>query len=255
MGTYGCKVIVMAPPAARRRNPRGQGGQLRDEILTAARELLIETGTDSAVTLRAIARKVGIAPPSIYAHFDTPDQIVEAVVTETRSLLVRQLETARAEADGARERLLADCRAYLAFGAERPELYALLFSRPRPRGHSTTEERVDQAVHHLAPIVGETVAAGSRPPRRSRYSCATSPTRCTTARPVRRTPSPRRPPSGRPCTASSCSAPGFPASRGRPRPTGGRDHQPPRLPARAHDRMTFPRDAPTRPSPGGVVTS
>ncbi len=131
--------------------------------MTAARELLIETGTDSAVTLRAIARKVGIAPPSIYAHFDTPDQIVEAVVTETRSLLVRQLETARAEADSARERLLADCRAYLAFGAERPELYALLFSRPRPRGSSTTEERVDQAVRHLAPIVGETVASQLAP--------------------------------------------------------------------------------------------
>ena len=163
MRTYACKVIAMAPPAARRRNPRGQGGQLRDEIVTAARELLIETGTDSAVTLRAIARKVGIAPPSIYAHFDTPDQIVEAVVTETRSLLVRQLEAARAEAEDARERLLADCRAYLAFGAERPELYALLFSRPRPKGHSTTEERVDQAVRQLAPIVGESIAAQLAP--------------------------------------------------------------------------------------------
>ncbi len=163
MRTYACKVIVMAPPAARKRNPRGQGAQLRDEIVTAARELLIETGSDSAVTLRAIARKVGIAPPSIYAHFDTPDQIVEAVVTETRSLLVRQLETARAEAEGARERLLADCRAYLVFGAEQPELYALLFSRPRPRGSSTTEERVDRAVRQLAPIVGESIATQLAP--------------------------------------------------------------------------------------------
>ncbi|MGW3284542.1 TetR/AcrR family transcriptional regulator [Streptomyces sp. NPDC001002] len=153
----------MAPPASRRRNPRGQGGQLRDEIVTAARELLVETGSDSAVTLRAIARKVGIAPPSIYAHFDTPDQIVEAVVTETRSLLVRDLETARAGAKDARERLLADCHAYLVFGAERPELYALLFSRPRPKGSSVTEERIDQAVRRLAPIVGETVATQLAP--------------------------------------------------------------------------------------------
>ncbi|WP_446039497.1 TetR/AcrR family transcriptional regulator [Streptomyces sp. SID1121] len=153
----------MAPAAARRRNPRGQGGQLRDEIVTAARELLVESGSDSAVTLRAIARKVGIAPPSIYAHFDTPDQIVEAVVTETRSLLVRHLEAARAGADDARERLLADCHAYLVFGAEQPELYALLFSRPRPRGSSTTEERIDQAVRQLAPIVGEPIASQLAP--------------------------------------------------------------------------------------------
>ncbi|WP_066951934.1 TetR/AcrR family transcriptional regulator, partial [Streptomyces lushanensis] len=112
---------------------------------------------------RAIARRVGIAPPSIYAHFDTPDQIVEAVVTETRSLLVRHLETARAGAEGARERLLADCHAYLVFGAEQPELYALLFTRPRPRGSSTTEERVDQAVRQLAPIVGEPIASQLAP--------------------------------------------------------------------------------------------
>lgn len=163
MRTYACKVIAMAPAAARRRNPRGQGGQLRDEIVTAARELLVETGSDSAVTLRAIARKVGIAPPSIYAHFDTPDQIVEAVVTDTRSLLVRQLETARAGAEGARERLLADCHAYLAFGAEQPKLYAVLFSRPRLRGSSITEERIDQAVRQLAPIVGEPIASQLAP--------------------------------------------------------------------------------------------
>jgi AcrR family transcriptional regulator len=153
----------MAPAAARRRNPRGQGGQLRDEIVTAARELLVETGSDGAVTLRAIARRIGIAPPSIYAHFDTPEQIVEAVVTETRSLLVRHLETARAGADGARERLLADCHAYLAFGAEQPELYAVLFSRPRPRGSSTTEERIDEAVRQLTPIVGEPIASQLAP--------------------------------------------------------------------------------------------
>ena len=153
----------MAPVAARRRNPRGQGGQLRDEIVTAARELLVETGSDGAVTLRAIARRIGIAPPSIYAHFDTPEQIVEAVVTETRSLLVRHLETARAGAEGPRERLLADCHAYLAFGAEQPELYAVLFSRPRPRGGSTTEERIDEAVRQLTPIVGEPIASQLAP--------------------------------------------------------------------------------------------
>ncbi len=88
---------------------------------------------------------------------------MEAVVTETRSLLVRHLETARAGAEGARERLLADCHAYLVFGAEQPELYALLFTRPRPRGSSTTEERVDQAVRQLAPIVGEPIASQLAP--------------------------------------------------------------------------------------------
>ncbi|MFD8920824.1 TetR/AcrR family transcriptional regulator, partial [Streptomyces sp. NPDC059569] len=135
----------------------------RHRSVTAAGAVLLAPGGDRAVRWGGNAPTVGIAPPSIYAHFDTPDQIVEAVVTETRSLLVRHLETARAGADGARERLLADCHAYLVFGAEQPELYALLFSRPRPRGSSTTEERIDQAVRQLAPIVGEPIASQLAP--------------------------------------------------------------------------------------------
>ncbi|MEK8172669.1 TetR-like C-terminal domain-containing protein [Streptomyces sp. M19] len=45
------------------RNRRGQGGRLREEIVTAAVGLLDETGEESAITLRSVARRVGIAAP------------------------------------------------------------------------------------------------------------------------------------------------------------------------------------------------
>ena len=114
--------------------------QLRTDIVQAARELLIETGSDSTVTLRAIARRVGIAAPSIYAHFDDPDQIVQAVLGEAFAELVARLERARADVAPGRDRLVACCRAYLAFGAEQPALYGLLFSRPQPVSMSGAEE-------------------------------------------------------------------------------------------------------------------
>ncbi|HJP66477.1 MAG TPA: TetR/AcrR family transcriptional regulator, partial [Actinomycetota bacterium] len=38
---------------ARRRAPRGQGERLREEILEAAERLLIETGSEDAVSIRA----------------------------------------------------------------------------------------------------------------------------------------------------------------------------------------------------------
>ena len=116
---------------SRTRNPRGSGAQLRDEIVQAARALLIESGTESAVTLRAVARRVGIAAPSIYAHFDSPEQIVRAVVTETFDLLQARIDQARWAASTPRDRLIAGCRAYLAFGAEHAALYGLLFTRAR----------------------------------------------------------------------------------------------------------------------------
>ncbi|MBC8092832.1 MAG: TetR/AcrR family transcriptional regulator [Pseudonocardia sp.] len=115
----------------RTRNARGSGAQLRSEIVQAARGLLIETGAESAVTLRAVARRVGIAAPSIYTHFDSPEQIVQAVVTETFSLLEARIDDARRAAATPRDRLIAGCRAYLAFGAEHSALYGLLFARDR----------------------------------------------------------------------------------------------------------------------------
>jgi hypothetical protein len=52
-----------APPQAQRRNQRGEGGRLREEIITAASQMIGETGDDTALTVRGVARRVGIAAP------------------------------------------------------------------------------------------------------------------------------------------------------------------------------------------------
>jgi hypothetical protein len=53
----------------RPRAPQGSGDQLRAEIIGAATALLVGSGNPEHVTLRAVARKVGIAAPSNYLHF------------------------------------------------------------------------------------------------------------------------------------------------------------------------------------------
>ncbi len=115
--------------AGRARNRRGEGRLLREEILSAALDLLDETGDSSAVTLRAVARGAGISAPAIYAHFPDRDAILLAVVQREFDTLGGYLRDA---ADGAgsdvEDRLLAVCAAYLAFARERPQSYALMFS-------------------------------------------------------------------------------------------------------------------------------
>ena len=64
----------------RERNRRGEGGRLRDDILAGATALLERTGSEEAVTLRAVAREVGISAPSIYSHFPDREAIVDAIV-------------------------------------------------------------------------------------------------------------------------------------------------------------------------------
>ena len=93
--------------------------------------MLIENGYESAVTLRAVARRVGIAPRSIYHHFASPEEIVQAVTVETFGELGRCIAAAKLGVDVPRDRLLTGCRAYIAFGIGNPHLYGLLFRRNR----------------------------------------------------------------------------------------------------------------------------
>lgn len=92
-----------------------------------------------------MARRIGIAAPSIYAHFDGADEIVQAVVDETFRLLHARIELARQVASPGRDRLIAGCRAYVAFGTEHAALYGLLCTRarmPRPVRSSTRSPEV-----------------------------------------------------------------------------------------------------------------
>ncbi|KZM71375.1 TetR/AcrR family transcriptional regulator [Nocardia terpenica] len=112
----------------RARNPRGEGARLRDEIVAAAVALLDETGEDSAITLRSVARRAGIAAPSIYRHFPDQPAIMLAVVQNAFTELDDQLCAALRAADEApRSRLLALCHGYLDFARARPARYRTMF--------------------------------------------------------------------------------------------------------------------------------
>ncbi|MBF6060790.1 TetR/AcrR family transcriptional regulator [Nocardia terpenica] len=112
----------------RARNPRGEGARLRDEIVAAAVALLDETGEDSAITLRSVARRAGIAAPSIYRHFPDQPAIMLAVVQNAFTELDDQLSAALRAADEApRSRLLALCHGYLDFARARPARYRTMF--------------------------------------------------------------------------------------------------------------------------------
>ncbi|WP_221349474.1 TetR/AcrR family transcriptional regulator [Streptomyces beigongshangae] len=156
-----------APPV-RVRNRRGQGDRLRQEIVTAATGLLDETGDESAITLRSVARRVGIAAPSIYRHFPDQPAVVLAVV---RSAFAELDERLRAAVDAAgrtpRERLLALCQAYLEFGRTRPGRYRTMFGGlwvPDLAAGSVTEEDMAtlgrQSMRRLAEALEACVGAG-----------------------------------------------------------------------------------------------
>jgi AcrR family transcriptional regulator len=120
-----------APGRRRQRNARGQGARLTEDIVTGALALIERSGSDDAVTLRAVAREVGIAAPSIYAHFADRDAIVMAVVLRVFDELAEAVgQGSAAGRQDPVERLVAGCAAYVSWGLAHPARYGVLFSGP-----------------------------------------------------------------------------------------------------------------------------
>jgi AcrR family transcriptional regulator len=128
-----------ARPSARVRNPQGQGGRLRLELIAAADRILAQTGDVEALSLRAVAREVGIATPSIYLHFPDKRALVEAVLVARFAELEQAIRTAVVGATGPAEHLRAGCLAYCQFATENPNAYRVLFGRRPPPGDLTPQ--------------------------------------------------------------------------------------------------------------------
>lgn len=113
--------------AARQRNPRGQGDRLRQEIIDAARDVLAETGNLDRLTLRGVARRVGIAATSVYLHFPDAEHLAVAALEQTFTQLSAATQAAAGPIADPAEALLARCRAYGRFGLEHPGHYRVMF--------------------------------------------------------------------------------------------------------------------------------
>lgn len=146
---------------ARRRNPRGEGTRLRDEIVEGALRLVDEGGPE-AVTLRAVARAVGISAPSIYDHFADRDAILAAAVQHGFAELTADLQAAKEGIGDPVAALDAGCAAYVRFAERKPARYALLF-RHKPQGDAAFGDEGDQsavAFDVLVSGIADCVGAG-----------------------------------------------------------------------------------------------
>jgi AcrR family transcriptional regulator len=154
------KMDVPAP--RRRRAPRGQGELLREEIIDATERLLLETGDQRAVSIRAVAEAVGVTPPSIYLHFADKNELIFAVCERHFARFDAILQAARAEHDDPVESLMACGRAYVKFGLENPEQYRILFmTKPEETPESWTPQKLmgSAAFEHLVEAVALAISA------------------------------------------------------------------------------------------------
>jgi AcrR family transcriptional regulator len=135
--------------------------RVRSAVSSPPGHLLETKGVEEAVTLRSIAKEVGITAPAIYTYFPDRDAILETVITEAFAELNRAITDALAPITIPVERLHAGCDAYIDFGLRQPATYRILFARPHP---SRLPAVADQAAGLFAVVVNtiaDCAAAGT----------------------------------------------------------------------------------------------
>jgi AcrR family transcriptional regulator len=151
--------------ARRRRAPRGAGAQLRNTIVNAATELLIETGYAKAVSIRSVAERAKVTSPSIYLHFADKDALLDAVCAQHFQKLDGQMQSAAAAGATTAQALYALGMAYVRFALNSPVLYRIV-TMGEPRSPSDVDTVLDEsALVHVRAVVQTMIDDGIYPPR------------------------------------------------------------------------------------------
>jgi AcrR family transcriptional regulator len=102
------------------------------EIKQTARKILVKQGPE-AVTLRAIAREMGMTAPALYRYFGSHEDLIQHVVGEFFDEIGAGIEAAIDGAGGGiTEQMIAACREFRRWGLGHQAEFGMLFNTPMP---------------------------------------------------------------------------------------------------------------------------
>lgn len=131
-------------------------------IKAAAARQLASRGAAS-LSLREVAREIGVASSAIYRYFATRDELLTALITDAYNELGASVETAEAVVARSRmrERWRVACRAVRSWALAHPHDYALLYGTPVPdyRAPTNTIGAASRVTRVLGRIVDDAAAA------------------------------------------------------------------------------------------------
>lgn len=156
--------------SSRARNPRGQGDRLREDLLQAARELLLELGDQDKLSVRSVTARAGVSPNALYLHFAGKEDLLSTLIVAGYTDLRGFLRDAVGDTTDPLARLRAFALAYLEFASRQPGIYRVLFMTklregvpmPEPDSPSGEDEGVD-TFNDLLTLVDAAGPASSDP--------------------------------------------------------------------------------------------
>jgi AcrR family transcriptional regulator len=129
------------------------------EITAEARRQLAARGA-SGLSLRAVARELGMASSGIYRYFASRDDLLTTLIVEAYDALGRRAEAAASESAGRSpaERWVAVANAVREWAVANPHEYALVYGTPVP-GYQAPRDTIDPASRSIVAVVGVVVEA------------------------------------------------------------------------------------------------
>jgi len=156
-----CAILHNMPAASIRARVRAE---MIDEIKAVARRHLATDGAN--LSLRAVARDMGMVSSALYRYFASRDDLLTALIIDAYNALGEAVEKADAavtDRGDLRGRWLAACHAVRTWALENPAEYALIFGSPVP-GYAAPQDTAAAAARTpvvLVRILADGAAAGT----------------------------------------------------------------------------------------------
>jgi AcrR family transcriptional regulator len=161
------------PPTTARARARAA---LTAEITDLARAQLATVGA-AGLSLRAVARELGMASSAVYRYFPSRDDLLTRLIIEGYDALGAAAEGADDPTAAPLDRWLAVCRAVRDWARAHPHEYALLYGSPVPC-YAAPPDTVPPATRVgavLGRVLGDAARAGALPPAPGRSTGTISP--------------------------------------------------------------------------------
>lgn len=126
-------------PRPKRSMSHEHGGMLT-QIKSVARQQMAEHGT-VGLSLRGIARELGITAPAIYNYFPRLEDLITALIVDAFNDLADAMEAtdAAVASDRPYDHIMALCLAYREWALTHPTVFQLIYGNPIP-GYQAPEE-------------------------------------------------------------------------------------------------------------------
>ena len=136
-------------------------GDLRASLVSAGLDLLKKQTVDD-ISLREVARSVGVSATAVYRHFPDKQALLYALCEEGREILAEAQRVAMAVSGGGQKGFDATGLAYVRFALANPSLFRLMAkTRPSDVPRDTGKPAVNVAMQVLQSNVAKILPKGA----------------------------------------------------------------------------------------------